>query len=218
VWWSDIVDLLQEETNKLHIDGDVHSDEKVGMQHHMYNTLAELTALKETVTNISTDKTGLQQSLEKPAQEVAQTEARLEAMTAQKKEIESEIVGLWNLLTEAQSAHEKLKLDLRDVRHGSGQELWMLQDQLHPAQHAQSYPWTEIVQGASQWQTKPMRKKWKATHILWEEKLKLMPGMWRPGRERAVSAIDKALGKHQGQSRSVARPIWKKIQPMRCCS
>jgi methylmalonyl-CoA mutase cobalamin-binding subunit len=46
-----------------------------------------LTALKETVTNITTKNTGLQQSQETAVREAAQTEARLAVLTAQKKEM-----------------------------------------------------------------------------------------------------------------------------------
>jgi DNA repair exonuclease SbcCD ATPase subunit len=102
VWWLQIVVLHQKKNIKL-------------MQ-CLHNTLAELTSLKETVTNISTEKTELQQSLENAAQEADRTEARLVVvLTAQKKEI----AGLWtNLtkaqglrtnLTEVQSANEKLQ-------------------------------------------------------------------------------------------------------------
>jgi hypothetical protein len=54
------------------MDGYVHSNKKV----------AELTALKKTVTTISTEKMELQQSLENAGQKAAQTEA---ALTAKKE-------------------------------------------------------------------------------------------------------------------------------------
>jgi hypothetical protein len=77
----------------------------------MYNKLAEFTALKKTVTTISTENMELQQSLENTRQKAK----LVGVLTAQKQESDTEIAGLCNSFTETQSDNRKLKLLLQHV-------------------------------------------------------------------------------------------------------